>query len=975
MLASVVALAASGPPASAAPGVVLRQEAAGFAVEGPSYRAVISPRRGGRIVSYLFDGVEMTGLDERGRGGLIEGVHSADRAFDVVAQKVTTEGASLILQADVGPLRIVKRYDFPADRPWFSVGLAFHNRSPFRLAGGSAPALTNTIAGSGSPGRLYCLDAGRGAECLSPERLLARLPAGGGEALRWIAACEPAERRVLGFALRHGGARLLPAERAAGGTRFGWSYPDIPAGQTMRTELLVAPLTGLAALGELNRHFAADSVVSPEAFPLAVDLQVLPLAEAVRQVSVVTRAYGAEGAELAPCDAVLFDRLEPLRLHAARTRWSGREGRPDWVVHEVYGEGRLMGRFAVPLAGDASPPPAAPEPPAAPDLGPTPGYTLPPPGGLIRPAEAEQAFLLWRFDGQPARREAEAIELHLAAGQRRTAFLGLRALRPLRDLRLTVAATGADEAGRRPIPPAAIYLWHVRDAADGAAELTPLGELDLEAGQVAWLALTAEAAQLRAGHYGALLVADADEQVRRVPVALRVLDVEAAAGRGFGLWYLAEQPAALDDVAWSKLHGYGVSAPTVPVETLGRPPAASGSAESLGRLQPDLLSFAPPGGASPPSGPFGGRLLLPWSQPVWLLHSGAASPASLAAATEAGYAPALLCDGLDTVPEGLQTGPTGPAFYLVRDGCEQGAAAAMIQTGRMTGSESVWLYLDLRGADWRRAAVEVRSACWAAAWQRLAGLAVHCDAPRRAVDRQLALWHILRDTRAEVALWRQAVAAVAMQPDTPQDRPRKLRQLATLENIVGTTAHCELRAEAERRPFRRVFRIASPEGGEPRLGQFEAARREVLSVLASAPAAQTVERHLHWQGRPLTDGEGGVLCAIVAGEGEEAWQAALAFQRALQALLGKTVPLARAFPEPAADGPDLIWVVGRGSERQDWPEAVGQAVARGEGAPLAMAELPDGRLVAVLDRETDLQALMRTFGTGPQVFPPARQVR
>ncbi|KPK58654.1 MAG: hypothetical protein AMK73_09070, partial [Planctomycetes bacterium SM23_32] len=351
-------------------------------------------------------------------------------------------------------------------------------------------------------------------------------------------------------------------------------------------------------------------------------------------------------------------------------------------------------------------------------------------------------------------------------------------------------------------------------------------------------------------------------------------------------------------------------------------------------------------------------------------------PAAVAPTREAGYAPVLLCERLDAVPQGLTGMEAAFPFYLVTDGCPPGSAARLIQSGRMQGAESVWLYLDLRRADWRRAALEVRSACWAGAWQGLAGLAVRCPPPSAAVDRQLALWHILRDVRSEVALWRQAIATVSARPDTPEGRARRLRRLATLQSIVGTTAHSQLRLYEERRPFRGVCRIRPSGGDRLRLGEFEAARSEVLSILgnvASEPAGE--RRSVFYQGIPLAR-DRQANWAIAAGDGEHAWQAALALQRAVQSAAGVEVPVSRSFPDLEAGGtaPELVWLIAEGAEDQNWPEPVRAALAARRGAALVGVRLEEGPLVAVLSADFDVEALARTFREQRELFPPAHRM-
>ncbi|MCK4375392.1 MAG: hypothetical protein KAX19_08685, partial [Candidatus Brocadiae bacterium] len=388
--------------------------------------------------------------------------------------------------------------------------------------------------------------------------------------------------------------------------------------------------------------------------------------------------------------------------------------------------------------------------------------------------------------------------------------LVVKALRQIEKLRLTLAGVGP-EGGPQPIPPAAVYLWQALEPGNAPAYLTPLGELSLLPGQTAWLALTADASQLRAGAYAGRLVAGADGALHQVPVSLRVLSVPAPRSDGFGLWYVGEETAGpLPEPVAAKLADYGVTALTALLPRAEDGRGAKDAARQAARRGLTLLSFGAGEGALPPAVGPPGKLLLPYPDPVWLLRAGGAGPTAVRAAVEAGYAPALLCERLSSVPRELLSRDSAFPFWLVEDGCEPGRVAQMVRSGELRGSEAIWLFLDLRGADWRRAATEVRSAFWAAAWQGLAGAAVRLPPPPGEVDRQLVLWHILRDARREVALWRHARRLMSATPDAPAAAARTLPRLAELAGIVGTSDAYQLVLRAQRRPFRSLYRVSPP---------------------------------------------------------------------------------------------------------------------------------------------------------------------
>jgi hypothetical protein len=351
-----------------------------------------------------------------------------------------------------------------------------------------------------------------------------------------------------------------------------------------------------------------------------------------------------------------------------------------------------------------------------------------------------------------------------------------------------------------------------------------------------------------------------------------------------------------------------------------------------------------------------------------------------------------VCERLSILPAAAAGREATIAVWLVEDGCEPNRVPGLVLSGVMQNSDTVWLCLDVRETDWRRAATELRSAFWTAAWQGLAGVAVRCEPPSRQVDRQAVIWHILRDARQDVALWRQArsalqeQAALAQQPD---EKSRRMARLAALDRIVGTDASCDLVLRLERRPFRRLYGLAAGgadqpgEAAGPDLAQFEAARGKVISLLSEArtlyPAA-SAER-IFWNGIALTDppaangSAGPVRWAIVAADGEAPWKTAVALQQALQQASARSVSLSRTFPALSTDPPRLIWLVASGQPRLDWPESVRQAVLRGSVAELVTVSPKQGVTVAILKHGFDMDALLRTFRRGHEVYLTAQHAR
>ncbi len=149
----------------------------------------------------------------------------------------------------------------------------------------------------------------------------------------------------------------------------------------------------------------------------------------------------------------------------------------------------------------------------------------------------------------------------------------------------------------------------------------------------------------------------------------------------------------------------------------------------------------------------------------------------------------------------------------------------------------------------------MRSAAWSAAYQGLAGLAVDCEPPAREVDRQLAVWHVLRDAVAEAALWRRAtrLAATATAGSSP---PRDaVLARAGLEAVIGLSDSGLLPVRAVRVPFRQVYEIAPATRPVASLSEFAAARRRTLELaagLAPLVPAPTIG-DLYWRGIPFAE--------------------------------------------------------------------------------------------------------------------------
>jgi len=977
VLLLLLTLCAGSPVGNAAP--TLERRGGRLAVRTARYRAEIDPGSGGRIVSLTFDGVELTRLGPGGRGGLLEEVHSADFPYELADRRQSDDGLHLRLRCETRDMRMTRELIFPPDGAFLSVQCTFENRRPYALSGAAAPAMRNLVLPAGEPvtGReLYCLGRGRGAEVLSAGFYASRLHRDpGGPRLRWMAAAEPVARRVLGFALSDAGCRALAPVRGAGGAlTLGWRCPTIPAGHRLTHEFIVVPLTGFTSLTELNRHFAADSLVRTHAGSAEVQLTFMPLRNPLSEVSIITRTYDADGLEGDPSEPMLFEELPRLTAFTGHTGVPKTPDDTECVVHEVYSDGRRLGAFAVAIDGKGTcavvPQPGRPTVPVHPIQGAPPGgvYTGP-------PTDAERARGFTVRDPAVAERPARprAIELMMAVDERRTRFLAIGALRDVAELRFTLAGPPEGRGMVRGIPPGAVRLWRLTEDGTHPAWLEPFTPVALGAGETRWLACTVDTAGRQPGEYHGRLSLSADGKTHDIPLTLDVLSQPSPAQSSFGLWYLGcPGVPSPDGHALSKLRGYGVCGLSVAADARGAMAARAAGAGF------ELFAHSAARGALPPSGRSGGRSLTDWPRPLWLLAADIAPPGAADVARRRGYAPLPLLTAL--TPGRISPFDGDVPHILVRDGCDVGQVPALIECGTLNGREHVWAHLDLCGADWRRAAVEVRSACWAAAWQGLAGVSVCVEPPLAEVDRQMVIWHILRDGRQEAALWRELQRAARRLrarsgKGTRLETPTVLA-LERLQATVGTADHCTLPLRARRLPFRQVMRVQPGEGERAlRISRFETARATVLEAarLIGPLTAPRPSCGLCWQDVPLVQ-DGRLRWAIMLPPGGSG-HIARRLQEAIRERTDRLPPIEHQegalFSKPA---PYLVWVVGDGPPA-DLPAPARAAVETAGERPIIVTQPDDGPVVVVLRSRDGLETALQMMRQRPGAFPTADQVR
>jgi hypothetical protein len=931
-----------------------------------------------RIRSFLLDGMELTRLEASGRGGWAADPASHRPEFSLVDQRTTPVDLDVLLAADGPDLRVTRRFTFRPDRPWVRVDTTWENLSPFAMSGPSSPTVTNlALPGGVARGtEIYSIDRGNGAEVLSPELFVARLYSDPtARALRWAAVTDPAKRVAVAFRLDQPGARLVPPRRSSDGTlTLGWRYPCVPAGHTLTTSFTVLPLRGLAAISELNGHFAADSSPRNANGRVRSRLEIMPLGDALREVSVVSRTYDADGREMDLCAPLLLSAAKPLSATGGTVIGTSARSPVAWIEHEVFAQGASLGKFTVPTEAHlrARPPHLAREgvlPPAPrpiPMQGSAAGMT---PQDVRRTGGKLE---LWQFD-RPGRPESlQDLDLTVRAGSARTVYLGISSPSPVADLTLALQRNGPDQPPASPVPPAAVQFWRLNED-DGPAMLEPFTSASLDPGQTAWCAVTADAGSLAAGTYAGRVMIGSGAERQEVRLVLRVVGRPAPSPRAFGLWYLGSACGAPSSgAALSRLCEFGVDGVTLPASC---PDELRWNAEQLGF---SILAFSSAGGtgAPGPAAPQRTATALPW--PLWIVQGDALPSAAQQLAARAGYVPAVVCTDLDSAAQSVPRRPER-RFLLVRDGCPEGAATRLLASGMLGAGEPVWLCLDIEGIDWRRAALELRSLLWAAAWQGLAGVAVLCEAPEEAAGRQWAIWHILRDACDEVAMWRAARSACRRLGQGSDGSPATMAVLAReeLERVVGPSDHCLLRVRQQSSgpPYTEV----APENGERCLRMAQFSRAWQATLRATPPGSPRVPPGtpcpLYWQDVPLLEGER-LLWAITAPAGEQPWVAGRALQEAIRNRSGRTVLLQRSLPDLTEAGPfRLVWLLDGESVLGSLPDAYRRVLTHPGRRGVVVAQVNGGPVVVLVAGQKHMGTVLHALRDEPDLYSPARRVR
>ena len=954
-------------------------------VENAFYEATVRPQRGATISSLRFGTEhkrELTSWEQGDFAGLLQEVHTADLPFEVVEKEIGPDRVSLACEGACAGFVVRKVFEFRRGDPTIKVTMVFENRSASPVGGSAAPCITNVIlpAGGESTGReYYCLDRGGGAEALTSATVLGQLsPVGGNDGiLSWLAVSESVTQNGLGVVFLDAAARRPSAQRNHGGEiAVRWRYGPLPARSRMRTQLLLVPLQGFAAVSAISPDFVVDTVV--EAAPengRTVSLRLMPLRADMTDVSVVTRVYGADGTELEPCDTMLLDRLVARKCATRKVALSRQAREPAWLHQELYREGRRVAQFVVPLD------PASAAPRAKSDLPPAPIEPLTPPP-VEDPGGQEEAgdghgFVVSLLHGEVVDPEAGPMRIALASREKETLFFFIRSAGPIERLR---ASLGAGVEDTRPIAPTAAYLWSVEADRDGPPRTVPFEEKRLQPDTMTCVAVTLDAGELAAGSYSTRLFIRGDRGAWELPIIVTVFPRRLGSSEGFALWFIDAQTSAgdIDTATLLKLRDHTVGALSVMPDSRTPGSSAISALQRVEACRLDMLSFHAPGAGTAAADRTAREglcaALLPTPRVGWLLWAGTDGLGGIGRLSALGFEPAVV---FSRMPEPGKAPQEAPTHWLVEDGCPLDVVPGLVDQGRIQPGGSVWVYLDLAESDWRRAAMELRGAFWTAAWQGLAGAAVHCPRPLKSVDQQCVLWHVLRDAREEAALAALALQKGEMLARTTLDGDaanlERALALEELRRLIGRRDDCLVRIEAVKVPFRTLPRATA---GQSPVRGFQTAKAHALDFLARAEELSPKPRpwaNVYWRGIPMLEDER-IRWAIAAGPGVPA-TAAKALQESMETRTGRTVPILPESPRleaGAGELPRLLWLIVADMSAEALPPALRAA---GGDCRLRVMDLRADATVVALCAEADVQALQRTFLAESTLYRPAARVK
>ncbi len=789
------------------------------------YEVSISPSQGGAITGFKLKpgGIESTSPGREDFGGLLQEVHTAAFPYEIVAREIDDSAADITLAASGANYGVEKRFSFRAQSPLIQVRLAFDNRTEIPRRGDHAPALANTFhwggSGHNAGGYYYCIGRPHGGEKYTGRRALHLLhPLMDQESaeLSWVAVIDPIFRAGIGIFFPDSGVQGVFAGRnIEGHAELETRMAAIPAQSRLVSDLMLVPLRGFSSVDLISPEMVAETLHHGFSGHRQVMLRIMSLMPGEMDISVVTRAYDAEGREIGLLETLVFDDVQCAELRTGTIDlWEDELNDIAWLRHVIYSGGVRLQQYSVRLAGSSPAPgtrPRAPEPPVVERLTDGRGDESPP--GTVQ--DADKALRVSQLSG-PAWEAAADMEVSLPANSSHTLFLRVDASEDMQGLQVGLVGARPDDAGAgvRALTAASMFLWEVIEPDSAAAELRPFRKQDITPDRPVVFAVTLSSRRLSEGVYTAGIMVSTETETLALPLTARVYQVGLAPSEGFALWYIGGDAMEVSGPAFEMLSRHSADAAGFAVSGRSDPAflrslqarAAENNMGMLGYYSPGMAAAGAERIRSAVVGPDESRS---GAAAVWILCAGADGVEAAESVSALGYVPAAFVSRLSPA-RALELSGAGHFEHFLFGGDICAEAAQRAERDEFPAADvRLWRYVDLSPYHWRELPVRAREEFLGALAGGASGAAVRTMAPGGVAGGPLLFWHMLRDIREEAAL----VALASMLVHEPQV-PESLRN--RFNDLFSDSGDAPMRVVTERGAFRETLRVrVTADGAQP----------------------------------------------------------------------------------------------------------------------------------------------------------------
>ncbi len=738
------------------------------------YEAALNPAEGAFISSFrmLPDGTEVAFRGRSEYSGLLGEALTAGMQYELVDENVSREEATFTFAADRGELTLQKSFTFQSESPIITLALSVENRSGSTLRNVTAPALLSTFSVSQTPSERYFYALGRSnyAEVHSMRAILRRynyLNRADDLPVHWTAVISPVDKIGVGMLhLDSAVQSVLAGRHLDGPITLESQLGPVEPFTKYTTEVKLFPLRGFSSVDLISEDLIAESLMYTIGEHRKLFVRVKSLIPEPREISIVTRAFNADGEELGPLETIVFDSLDMADAAVETVNVDADMfDNLAWVGHEVYSNGRRLHRFL------SVPPGAEAHLTAS-------GSELPPPHveklekyhpeGAVdhhteevseaRAEDDESIYISKLKDAEWV--DVEKFDLIVEEDDSRTVIFKLGVSGDIKDLQIgLVGPAEGDGNGEalRPLSATSVFLWEVPalDAPD--AELRPFRRRDLSAGDSAFAAVTLNSAELDTGEYAARIVLSSKEKTVELPINVEVIAPVPVSEEAVKLWYLTDTADDSFEAIINTAMRYGFRAVSVkPGGTADRyqarhwaERARSSGVVNFGFYDPGLAIV----GAERISDPLIGQGMGSETAPLtWLACMRSDGPQVGRLLRDMGFAPAAIIPR--TTPALVSKVRAQESFSDILLGGQMGDVMfdleEAIQEKGYNGSQRYWRYIDVRDYDLVELSGYLRREFFHAVAIGARGVAVRADVPESSPGRSLFL-HLLRDAWQDAA--------------------------------------------------------------------------------------------------------------------------------------------------------------------------------------------------------------------------------